>query len=220
MTGRNMESKETSMTQTSSVPTEMRTLLSQVERLSAEVRELRHQGTRRPRFGSPVARWVAVVSASASVMLLAAAATSQSDECSSMLPFCFASGTPARATEVNQNFATLADAVTDVQDELALSVDQDVDGNVSILGQLDVGMYEKSCTEELAADTDISTTDCNCADGEVALSGGAWAAGVGSVRESRPRGLGWRVGCVDAAGTAVLCAGFVIRCARIVNVTP
>jgi len=204
-------------------------LIDQVERLAARVETLQLHLSERSR--GRTYRWVAITGALIAVATVASVATSQEGDCDASLPFCFGSGTPARATEVNQNFKAVAQGLSgvegnlaDLEAALASKVDQDADGNVNVTGQLGFRLYQKDCQAELDA-TDIEVkdvTDCSCADGEWAISGGGWSEGPDALRESR-RGTSasnvWRLGCSDpATGERTVCAGFKIICADVGNV--
>lgn len=136
--------------------------------------------------------------------LLAGLATSQEEDCSSALPFCFQSGGAVNASEFNQNFRALADT-------LASKVDQTAAGNVDISGTLGLHIYTKTCTGV------AGESECVCETGEIALSGGASAPTNGVLAQSRPRASAidtWQVKCTDLAGADVACTSVRAICAR------
>jgi len=136
--------------------------------------------------------------------LLAGLATSQEEDCSSALPFCFRSGGAVNASEFNQNFRALADT-------LASKVDQTAAGNVDISGTLGLHIYTKTCTGV------AGESECVCETGEIALSGGASAPTNGVLAQSRPRASAidtWQVKCTDLAGADVACTSVRAICAR------
>ena len=136
--------------------------------------------------------------------LLAGLATSQEEECSSALPFCFETGGAVNASEFNQNFRALADT-------LASKLDQTSQGDVDVPGTLGLHIYTKTCTGV------AGESECTCEAGELALSGGASAPVNGILVQSRPRASAvdtWQVRCTDITGTDVACTSVRAVCAR------
>jgi hypothetical protein len=65
----------------------------------------------------------------------------------------------------------------------------------------------------------LGVTDCACANGQIAIGGGAYQAGALYLQESRnPTELGpinvWRVTCADASGTRKACAAAQAICMK------
>ena len=139
--------------------------------------------------------------------LVAGLATSQEEGCSGEVPFCFQTGGAVKASEFNENFAALADA-------LASKVDQSPEGNVDIQGTLGLHVYTKAC------DAATGESECTCDSGELALSGGASAPTGGALVQSRPRASAidtWQVRCADASGADIACTSVRAVCARMRN---
>jgi len=199
-----------------------RELGGQIERLTVQVETLTQALALQKRSRFRAYRWVAIAGSLVAVATVAGVATSQEPDCDPLLPFCFGSGQPARATEVNQNFKALAEGLSDLDAALASKVDQDENGNVSITGQLGVRIYRKGCTAELdATEPGANYTDCPCAAGEMAISGGGWAEEGHALYENRQHSSDpniWRIGCIDpVAGEPAVCAGINVVCAAIAN---
>jgi len=198
-------------------------LVGQVERLTAQVETLAQALTLQKRSRTRAYRWVAIAGSLVAVATVAGVATSQEADCDPSLPFCFSSGEPARATEVNQNFSALAEGLSDLDAALASKVDQDENGNVNITGQLGIRISRKNCSAELAAsDPEANYTDCPCAAGEMALSGGGWAEDGQALRENRQHTSDpnmWRIGCIDLeTQEQVVCGAMYVVCAAVANV--
>lgn len=143
--------------------------------------------------------------------LAAGLAISQEEGCSDELPFCFQTGGAVRASEFNQNFTALADA-------LASKVDQSHTGNVAVQGDVDVQgtlglhVYTKICSGV------AGESECTCEPGELALSGGASAPTNGVLVQSRPRASAidtWQVRCSDLSGADIACSSVRAMCARV-----
>lgn len=167
-------------------------LESELARLSARRRSTR-------------ARGLVALAALGVCTLVAGLATSQEEGCSDELPFCFQTGDAVRASEFNQNFAALADA-------LANKVDQTPAGDVDVQGTLGLHIYTKACTAV------AGESECTCEAGEIALSGGASAPTNGVLMESRPRHSAietWQVRCTDLSGNDVTCTSVRAICARV-----
>jgi len=180
----------------------------EAERLSQRVALLETELARLvARRRSTRARNLVALSVLGVCTLIAGFATSQEEGCSGDVPFCFQMGGAVRASEFNENFAALADA-------LAGKVDQSPDGDVDISGTLGLHVYTKAC-EAVAGES-----ECTCESGELALSGGASAPTGGVLVQSRPRASAidtWQVRCADAAGSDVACTSVRAVCARMRN---
>lgn len=153
------------------------------------------------------ARGLVAMAALAVGTLVAGLATSQEEGCSDAVPFCFQTGGAVRASEFNQNFAALADA-------LATKVDQSPTGDVDVQGTLGLHIYTKACSAV------VGESECTCGSGEVALSGGASAPTNGVLFQSRPRASAidtWQVRCTDLAGNDVACTSVRAVCAKMRN---
>jgi len=139
--------------------------------------------------------------------LVAGLATSQEDECSGDVPFCFQTGGAVKASEFNQNFAALADALSN-------KVELSSDGDLDVPGTLGLHVYTKACTGV------VGESECTCEVGEIALSGGASAPTNGVLVQSRPRASAidtWQVRCADASGADIACTSVRAVCARMRN---
>ncbi|HEY6728369.1 MAG TPA: hypothetical protein VI197_30370 [Polyangiaceae bacterium] len=157
------------------------------------------------RRSSTRARTLVALAALGVCTLVAGFATSQEEGCSDALPFCFQTGGAVRATEFNQNFAALADA-------LANKVDQTPAGDIDVAGTLGLHIYTKACTAV------VGESECTCEAGELALSGGASAPTNGVLSQSRPRASAidtWQVRCTDLSGNDVACTSVRAICARV-----
>lgn len=94
---------------------------------------------------------------------------------------------------------------------------RDTGSVVSFTGTLDVGLIRRQCEHALDGNNDPEfTSDCFCANGEVAISGGAYPLGGGGyVRESWPTDNGWRAGCNTLAGAVKACGKIYVLCAKV-----
>ena len=172
-----------------------------IESLLKRLALLEHQASRRRTARGRGAVALAVL---AVCTLAAGLAASQEEACSPEVPFCFQSGEPVKASEFNENFASLADA-------LAGKVDRTANGEVDVPGWLGVPIYTKSCTGV------AGETECACQTNELALGGGASAPDGGVLVESRPRAdpdNSWLVRCSDKDGADVACTNVRTICAR------
>lgn len=175
-------------------------LSQRVARLEAELARL---GARRR---STRAKGLVALAALGVCTLVAGLATSQ-EGCSGDVPFCFETGGTVRASEFNQNFAALANA-------LASKVEQSPTGDVDIAGSLGLHIYTKTCTGT------AGESECVCEAGEIAISGGASAPTNGVLMQSRPRFSSidtWQVRCSDLSGADVACTSVRAICARMRN---
>jgi hypothetical protein len=115
-------------------------------------------------------------------------------------------------------FALVADGVASFQGQLAVGrdtpeVDLDVDGDVRVRGQLQVGLQVVSGINCVAMG--VSYTDCTCPAGTAVVSGGADAATGNWIRESRPVATNvWRVACANMQGQHIVCTQASAVCAR------
>jgi len=170
---------------------------SLLKRLALLEREAARRRTARGRAAIALA-------ALAACTFAAGLAASQEEACSGEVPFCFHSGEPVNASQFNENFAALADA-------LAGKVDQTANGEVNVPGWLGVPIYTKSCTGV------AGETECACQTNELALGGGASAPDDGVLVQSRPRAdpdNSWLVRCADRDGADVACTNVRTICAR------
>lgn len=142
----------------------------------------------------------------------------------------FSANTPAVASEVNSNFATLrgqlhnlAAAIGTLDSQIGSLQNQKlnksggtVSGNLTVNGRLNVGLRRKSCAYPNGGEHG----DCACSSNEVVLGGGSYGAVPGgidrtSLRESRPlNARTWRVACTNEHGRRANCAAIDILCAR------
>ena len=162
--------------------------------------ELARLGARRR---STRAKGLVALAALGVCTLVAGLATSQ-EGCSGDVPFCFDNGGAVRASEFNQNFTALANA-------LASKVEQSPTGDVDVPGTLGLHIYTKAC------DAVTGESECTCEAGEIALSGGASAPTNGVLMESRPRHSAidtWQVRCTNLSGADVACTSVRAICAR------
>jgi len=149
------------------------------------------------------ARGAVALATLAACLLAAGLATSQEEECTSDLPFCFKSGDPVVASQFNDNFTAL-------NDQLANKVEQTEEGDVEVPGWLSMPIYAKSC------DASSGETRCACDTNEFALSGGASAPNYGMLVMSRPDpDNAWVVRCTNNNGQDAACTKVWTVCAKI-----
>ncbi len=108
-------------------------LVERIEQLEAQLALLSGTAKRKPR------RWLrgGALVAGLSVLLGVSGVLAADGACPNGLPFCFGAGTPARASEINQNFAQLREWL-EAKTGSVESGDLTVHGNASIDGDLTV----------------------------------------------------------------------------------
>lgn len=180
---------------------EHKQILERVALLEAQLTELK---ARRRSRGT---RGLLLVASLGVGIFLAGMAVSQEDECVSGVPFCFSSGDTVSASQFNQNFAALANA-------LDTKLSQSAAGDVDITGTLGIGVYTKVCTPT------SGVNECSCEAGELAISGGGAAPANGVLAQSRPRVTAsdtWQVECTDLSGGDLACNSVRVVCAKLRN---
>ncbi len=200
-----------------------------------ELRELRRRVDRADARGRILA-FGAIAAAAVAIVLYAPAALSDPSAPVATIYddlYYFAANTPAVASEVNSNFATLHGLADDNAADIA---GHDVDiaalgtgkldkaggaisGDLAVGGRLAVGVRLKTCGNQ----TSGVHQDCSCNPNEVVLGGGAWNGHTNAavLRESRPLNTRtWRVACKRLLGNGAtaenaFCLGTTVICARL-----